>query len=228
MTSQKRSVTSYQELYIFLNSLGDFKKVLAIGEESSIWLEVLRNENNNLDIYHTKNFENFHEVDVEERFDLTICLNFKSGKNRSIDLRRIKAISDVSNLIVFSSPSPFRPNLEEIKHWPSYWSQIFEESFFFTSTYGRSLLWENKFISPNLIQELIVCSRNVPAHKSDVPLDVIHPQVISTIKYEKAGKRFPKSVNKVILNYTSTWFAKFLKRFLPLKLRKKIKVWLLS
>lgn len=228
MTNSRNGVASYQELTIFLNSLGDLKKVLAIGEESAGWLELLRNENSNLDVCNIFSFEEFQNTDEAERYDLTICLNFSSGKNRGVDLRRIQSICKASDVVVFSSPSPSRIDPVQIVHWPSYWSKIFEESFFYSSTYGRSLLWENKFVSPILIQELIVCSRKVLARKSDIPLDVVHPQVISTFKFETNAGKAPKFLNKFFLSRFSSRFVKFFKKFLPLKSRKRIKAWLLS
>ncbi len=228
MTNSRKGIASYQELTIFLNSLGNLKKILAIGEESAGWLELLRNESKNPDLFCSFSFENFHEVDTGERYDLTICLNFNVGKKRSVDLRRIQAICQVSDVVVFSSPSPLRTTSDQITHWPSYWAQIFEESFFYPSTYGRSLLWENKFVSPLLIQELIVCSRKAPGHKSDIPLDVVHPQAMSAIKVEKIRVKPPTFLNKFFMSRFSSKFVKIFKKFLPLKFRKKIKTWLLS
>lgn len=228
MTNSRKGIASYQELTIFLNSLGSLNKILAIGEESAGWLELLRNESKNPNLCCSFSFENLDEVNLAEKYDLTICLNFSVGKKRSIDLGRIQAICQVSDVVIFSSPSPLRTNSDQITHWPSYWAQIFEESFFYTSTYGRSLLWENKFVSPILIQELIVCSRNAPEHKSDIPLDVVHPQALSTIKVEKIRVKPPIFLNKFFMSRFSTKFVKILKKFLPLKFRKKIKAWLLS
>jgi hypothetical protein len=228
VTKSNKSKNSHQELEDFLSGLGNFGKILAIGEESSLWLEVMLSQNKDINFYHTKDFEGFSKLYSKEIFDLVICLNFIGGKNKSDDSERISELCKSSRLIVFSSPSPIRVNAYQLNHWPSYWVDIFTNLQFFTSTYGRSILWENKLISASIIQELLVCSRDSNVLRSDIPFDVIHPESIFLLNFEKKKNRFLRILNKFILKNTPYFFIRIAKTILPIELRKKIKDWFLT
>ena len=206
-----------------MNSLGSFNKILAIGEESALWLEIMLKQKEDIDFYHAKDFDNYTNLHSEEIFDLIICLNFIGGKHKSYDFKTINTLCKAANFIVFSSPSPIRAGTYQVKHWPSYWVDIFNNLEFFTSTYGRSILWENKLVNPHIIQELLICSGESNITKSDIPFDVIHPESISQLSFENRKNRLLNIPNRLIFKITPYFLIRMASAILPLKFKKSIK-----
>jgi len=126
--------------------------------------------------------------DLQEKFDLAICLEVAEHLSETSSHRLISFLTKVSDFVLFSAAIPHQVGIKHINlQWQDYWENQFRTRGFFPILTLRSRIWNNPNISFFYRQNIILyIQENIIQSKPDIkreiekslsiPVRVVHPE----------------------------------------------------
>ena len=98
--------------------------------------------------------ENFYPIDlkytfeIEEKFDLAICLEVAEHLPRSCTRGFINSVTNLAPIILFSAAIPGQGGIHHInEQWPDYWQTLFAETGYVMLDPIRPIIWKDQRVA---------------------------------------------------------------------------------
>lgn len=118
---------------------------------------------------------------LEERFDLLLCLEVAEHLNKSAAEGFINSLALHSDNILFSAAIPFQGGQNHVnEQWPSWWQRLFENQGYKAYDILRLKFWNNEEVFYWYKQNMILYSRNELKDLKPVEglvLSMVHPEL---------------------------------------------------
>jgi SAM-dependent methyltransferase len=143
-------------------------------------------------------------LDIEEKFDLAICLEVAEHLSDDIADSLIASLTRMSDLVLFSAAIPGQGGNGHInEQWQSYWAKKFEKQGFAPFDCIRPSLWQCTDVLYWYRQNTIVYrrsnSRGTGNRSEHYILDIVHPEAFARSRRKSTLERLVSFVKSVAL-----------------------------
>ena len=144
-----------------------------------------------------------HPINVNERYDLAICLEVAEHLPPSQAPHLIRALASRAPLVLFSAAIPGQGGINHVnEQWPSYWKQLFAENGFKRLDPIRRHIWNDNRVSSWYRQNIFLYAAMEAIERSEMlkeeerltELDIIY---IDFLKHHNTLRSVLKTVPKL-------------------------------